>query len=103
MVQKRSWLHARSIVFVLSRFPLSQPFHLSGKAWCGAKLAAVAFIVLLLFAFRTTGCCKVHFGCVCDMQPVHDEMPVVIKIIAQLLYDNNLPINNYIVLCPHGC
>ena len=36
------------------------------------------------------------------MQPVH-EMPVVIKIIAQLLYDNNLPINNYIVLCPHGC
>ena len=31
------------------------------------------------------------------MQPVHDEMPVVIKIIAQLLYDNNLPINNYII------
>jgi len=36
---------------VLSRFPLSQPFYFSGKAWCGAKLAAVAFIVLLLFAF----------------------------------------------------
>jgi len=48
-------------------------------------------------------CCKVHFGCVCNMQPVHDEMPVVIKIIAQLLYDNNLRINNYIFLCPHGC
>ena len=30
------------------------------------------------------------------MQPVLDEMPVVTKIIAQLLYYNNLPINNYI-------
>ena len=36
---------------MLSRFPLSQPFYFSGKAWYGAKLAAVAFIVLLLFAF----------------------------------------------------
>jgi len=38
------------------------------------------------------------------MQPVH-EMPVhvVIKIIAQLLYDNNLLINNYIFLGLHGC
>ena len=36
---------------MLSRFPLSQPFYFSGKAWCGAKLAAVAFIVLLLIAF----------------------------------------------------
>jgi len=36
------------------------------------------------------------------MQPVH-EMPVVIKIIAQLLYDNNLQINNYTFLGPHGC
>jgi len=35
--------------------------------------------------------------------PVHDEMPVVIKIVAQLLYDNNLPINNCIFLCRHGC
>ena len=35
---------------MLSRFPLSQPFYFSGKAWYGAKLAAVAFIVLLLFA-----------------------------------------------------
>jgi len=34
------------------------------------------------------------------MQLVHDEMAVVIKIIAQLLYDNNLLINNYIFLCP---
>jgi len=50
MVQKRSWLHARS-GFVLSRFPLSQPLYFSGKACYGAKLAAVAFIVLLLFAF----------------------------------------------------
>ena len=30
--------------------------------WNGANLAAVAFIVLLLFAFGTTGCCEVHFG-----------------------------------------
>ena len=40
-----------AVVFVLSRFPLSQPFYFFGKAWYGAKLAAVAFIVLLLFAF----------------------------------------------------
>ena len=31
------------------------------------------------------------------------EMPVVIKIIAQLLFDSNLLINNYIFLGPHGC
>ena len=31
------------------------------------------------------------------MQPMHG-MPVVIKIIAQLLYDNNLQINKYIFL-----
>jgi len=31
------------------------------------------------------------------MQPVH-EMPVVVKIIAQLLYDNNLQIKNYIII-----
>jgi len=43
-------MHA--VVFVLSRFLLSQPFYFSGKAWNGAKLAAVAFIVLLPFAFR---------------------------------------------------
>jgi len=43
-------MHA--VVFVLSRFPLSQPFYFSGKAWCGAKLTGVAFTVLLLFAFR---------------------------------------------------
>jgi len=34
------------------------------------------------------------------MHPVH-ETPVVIKIIGQLLYDNNLPINNYTFLRPH--
>jgi len=42
-------MHA--VVFVLSRFTLSQPFYFSGKAWYGAKLAAVTFIVLLPFAF----------------------------------------------------
>ena len=63
---------------MLSRFPLSQPFYFSGKAWCGAKLAAVAFTVLLLFAAKYT--LDVYAA-----QPVH-EMPVVIKIIAQLLY-----------------
>jgi len=47
------------------------------------------------------GCCKVCFGkrllyCVC-MQPVH-EMPVVIRIIAQLSYYNNLLINDYMLL-----
>ena len=31
------------------------------------------------------------------------EMPAVIKIIAQLLFDSNLLINNYIFLGPHGC
>ena len=62
MVQKRSWLHARSIFFVLSRFPLSQPFYFSSKAWYGAKLAAVAFIVLLLIAFGDYWLLQVHFG-----------------------------------------
>ena len=36
------------------------------------------------------------------MQPVHG-MPMVIKIIAQLLYDNNLQINNYIFWGLNGC
>jgi len=35
------------------------------------------------------------------MQPVH-EMPVVIEIISQLLYDNLL-VNNYIFCGLHGC
>jgi len=47
MVQKRSWLHARSSLCAQS-LP-SVPALL--LAWYGAKLAAVAFIVLLLFAF----------------------------------------------------
>ena len=52
MVQKRSWLHAHSSLCAQPLpSPLSQAFYFSGKAWCGAKLAAVAFIVLLLFAF----------------------------------------------------
>jgi len=34
---------------------------------------------------------------------VYAAMPVVIKIFAQLLYENNLLINNYIFLGPHGC
>jgi len=42
-------MHA--VVFALSRFPLSQPSYVSGKAWYGAKLAVLAFTVLLLFAF----------------------------------------------------
>ena len=61
------------------------------------KLAAVAFIALLLFAFGDYWLLQSTLWMCCDMQPVHDEMPVVIKIIAKLLYDNNLPINNYII------
>ena len=97
MVQKRSWLHARSslcaqplpsIPALLATYPVKPGMEPSSLLWLSL------FCCCLLSG--TTGCCKVHFGCVFDMQPVHDEMPVVIKIFAQLLYDNNLPINNYI-------